>query len=44
LLYWNIGKTIKEDIIKGKIAGYGEKLIEEQQKNYQINMVKGTLK
>ncbi|EYE89538.1 hypothetical protein Q428_01745 [Fervidicella metallireducens AeB] len=27
LLYWNIGKTIKEDIIKVERAGYGEKVV-----------------
>lgn len=27
LLYWNIGKTIKEDIIKVERAGYGEKIV-----------------
>ena len=25
--YWNIGKTIKEDIIKVERAGYGEKIV-----------------
>lgn len=28
LLYWNIGKTIKQDIIKSERAGYGEKVVE----------------
>jgi len=41
LLYWNIGKTIKEDIIKGKIAGYGEKLIEELAKELSDQYGKG---
>lgn len=27
LLYWNIGRTIKEDIIKVERAGYGEKIV-----------------
>ncbi|MDT8715542.1 DUF1016 domain-containing protein [Clostridium sp. 19966] len=27
LLYWNIGMTIKEDIIKVERAGYGEKIV-----------------
>jgi len=28
LLYWNIGKTVKEDIIKAERANYGEKIVE----------------
>ena len=28
LLYWNIGKTIKEEIMKSKRAGYGEKIVQ----------------
>jgi hypothetical protein len=28
LLYWNIGKTIKEKIIKSKRAEYGEKIVQ----------------
>lgn len=28
LLYWNIGKTIKEEIIKSKRAEYGEKIVQ----------------
>ncbi|MDX2130360.1 MAG: PDDEXK nuclease domain-containing protein [Chloroherpetonaceae bacterium] len=28
LLYWNIGKTIKSDILHNKRAGYGEQVIE----------------
>lgn len=41
LLYWNIGKTIKEDIIKGERAGYGEKLIEELAKELSDQYGKG---
>lgn len=29
VLYWNIGKHIKTDILKNKRAGYGEKIIEK---------------
>jgi hypothetical protein len=28
LLYWNIGKTIKEEIMKLKRAEYGEKIVQ----------------
>lgn len=28
LLYWNIGKTIKKEIIKSKRAEYGEKIVQ----------------
>jgi predicted nuclease of restriction endonuclease-like (RecB) superfamily len=28
LLYWNIGKTIREEIIKSKRAGYGELIVQ----------------
>lgn len=28
LLYWNIGKTIKEEIMKSKRAEYGEKIVQ----------------
>jgi len=28
LLYWNVGKTIKEEIIKSKRAEYGEKIVQ----------------
>ena len=41
LLYWNIGKTIKEDIIRGERAGYGEKLIEELAKELSDQYGKG---
>ena len=41
LLYWNIGKTIKEDIIKAERAGYGEKLVEELSKELSEKYGKG---
>lgn len=28
VLYWNIGKTIKKEIIKSERAGYGEKIVQ----------------
>ncbi|MFH1961915.1 MAG: DUF1016 N-terminal domain-containing protein [bacterium] len=28
LLYWNIGKTIKEELMKSKRAEYGEKIVQ----------------
>ncbi|MBI3815856.1 MAG: hypothetical protein HY279_15475 [Nitrospinae bacterium] len=28
ILYWNVGKTIKEEIIKSKRAEYGEQIVQ----------------
>ena len=38
LLYWNIGKTIKEDIVKNKRADYGEQVLKTlgEQLTYQF--------
>lgn len=41
LLYWNIGKTIKEDIIKVERAGYGEKIVEGLAKDLSAQYGKG---
>lgn len=41
LLYWNIGKTIKEDIIKVEGAGYGEKIVEGLAKDLSEQYGKG---
>jgi hypothetical protein len=41
LLYWNIGKTIKEDIIKVERAGYGEKVVEGLAKELSEQYGKG---
>ena len=41
VLYWNIGKTIKEDIIKVERAGYGEKVVEGLAKELSEKYGKG---
>jgi len=41
LLYWNIGKIIKEDIVKNKRADYGKAVIEEISKHLTIHFGKG---
>lgn len=41
VLYWNIGKTIKEDIIKVERAGYGEKVVEGLAKDLSEQYGKG---
>ena len=41
LLYWNIGKTIKEDIVKNKRADYGKAVIEEISNHLSLHFGKG---
>ena len=38
-LYWNIGKIIKEDIIKKERAEYGKQIIDNLSKELTINLV-----
>lgn len=41
LLYWNIGKNVKEDIIKTERAGYGEGIVEALAKELSEQYGKG---
>ena len=41
LLYWNIGRTVKEDIIKVERAEYGEKIVEGLAKGLTLKYGKG---
>lgn len=41
ILYWKIGKRIKEDILKSKRAKYGEEIISTLSKNLQEVYGKG---
>ncbi|MCP4130740.1 MAG: DUF1016 domain-containing protein, partial [bacterium] len=41
MLYWNIGKAIKEDILKNKRADYGKKIVEEISVQLTQNFGKG---
>lgn len=41
LLYWNIGKTIRDEIVKAERADYGKAILEELSSELSIHFGKG---